>query len=113
MKKLFVAAAVFLLAGVAVAGALHVKSSLSCGVCPLTGEPIRCDLPCAPSEDCSDEAGTDAGTASSAATGAAVESAPAADSPCAKKAAKRRCCPSQEKAAAKQAEPVETPTQRP
>jgi hypothetical protein len=40
MKKLFVAAAVLVLAGVAVAGAVHVKNSLCNGVCPLTGRPI-------------------------------------------------------------------------
>jgi hypothetical protein len=40
MKKMFVAAAVLVLAGVAVAGAVHVKNSLESGVCPLTGRPI-------------------------------------------------------------------------
>jgi len=113
MKKLLVSAAVLLLAGVAVAGAFHVKSSIERGVCPLTGRPIACR-----SHSVSATETTPVGL-----TGGAERSilaAPAADARGASVASdddaicprtqRHCCCPKKQQAeCAKESKPVEQP----
>jgi len=120
MKKLLVSAAVLLLAGVAVAGAFHVKSSIERGVCPLTGKPIACRshapsatpaaAECPPTPDCPF---TDSRCAEHQAT--ATSAAPAAlasdaDETVCPKTHRSCCCPKKQQAeCAKESKPVEQP----
>jgi hypothetical protein len=109
MRKLFVAAAVLVLAGVAVAGAVHVKQSLCNGVCPLTGRPIAHHTNSNPSPAAAESTGfsfTVSGDQTPAADG---------DENVCPKTRRHCCCPSQQKC--EPAKPVEqapiAPTQNP
>jgi hypothetical protein len=93
MRKLFVAATVLLLAGAAVAGAVHVKQSLENGVCPLTGRPIhgRASVACPSTPECpytDDRCLESKVPAADAATSATTSDESA--SPCCR--ARRHCC---------------------
>jgi len=122
MKKFLVAAAVLLAAGAAVAGAMHVKSSLDRGVCPLTGKPIACrSHSSTPPAAASRVAETSAPVGYAAMSG---EAAPAAsqtlaadgDESVCPKTRRHCCCPSKqrEQCAPKQVEqPAAPQTQNP
>jgi hypothetical protein len=112
MKKMLVAAAVLVLAGAAVAGAVHVKQSLCDGVCPLTGRPIAHHVNPTPAPV---EA---TGFALPAADAQAPAAAAAADEEVCPVTQRHCCCPKRQECEQKakqveQAPPAPAPTENP
>lgn len=106
MKKLLVAASVLLLAGIAAAGAVHVKRSFEAGVCPLTGRPIHHHAmqPSAGSDASALTSPASDGTSAAAADAAVTNDDASTICP---QTHRRCCCPSRAQCETK---PVEQPT---